>query len=106
MKEKGPKRLDMYIVQCILKEVLIFLQSVATSNLLGQRQRLPELQSRVQDRLVHVQWRDTCPVLVSCPRFYVPFLEILREEMQNCVQDLMWPVVSTFLDLKSWTFGC
>ena len=28
-KEKEPKRLDMYIVQCILKEVLFFLQSVA-----------------------------------------------------------------------------
>ena len=87
----------MYIVQSILNEVLFFLQSVATSNLLGQRQRLPELQSRVQDRLVHVQWRDTCPsfsllskILCSipgnfaggknaklCPRSYVASSQLL-----------------------------
>ena len=87
----------MYIVQCILKENLFFLQSVATCDLLGQSQRLPELQSRVQDRLVHVQWRDTCPsfsllskILCSipgnfaagrnaklCPRSYVASRQLL-----------------------------
>ena len=87
----------MYIVQCILKEVSSFLQSVARAK--AKAATVCNQESKTD--LSTSSGETRAPVLASCPRFYVPFLEILREEkMQNCVQDLMWPVVSFFLDLN------